>query len=438
MSRLIANLFGRRNGEVKAVNPANAGDDLIAQEVWNSGFGPTDGNLSGETALIRQRYREQMREPVVKAGVLSNIFDVGSLTLGMTPEDPDNERDRMIAEFCTANIVNARGGVRALAEAMLFGPSLEGYGAAHIKPWECPRGKWTGKRMLYELRPKDSMYFDFQTDKFRNVTGIIDRFAEREEDRVLPRSDFAVIRLIQIFDSVYGMSDIRAADRAYCCKDAATKLRGTYIDKYIGPFLVGKVTDKKQKDTMMGVLKNARASGYIVLPEGSEVEVLSLAMGSEEAFKSAIADWNEEMAICLTGAHLQMLAGQVPGGPGRTDQHAKSAKLKRWYLARLICDTIDQDITPRFVDENFSGSPAYPKATLEGTDPQDILTDLQIADLKLSMGGKVSIKELDERSGWGSPEDELDTLVKALPPDPFGPLTDPNADPAVVIAGAKG
>jgi hypothetical protein len=404
------------------VRPTDALDDLIKQRVWNTGFGPSGGNLSGESPTIRARYREHLREPFIKAALLSKVWDVGSLTLGMTPDDPQSERDKTIAEFARDNIANSVGGVRSVVESITIGALMDGYGLCHKRSKTQDRGKWAGRLMLDVLRPKDSQYFDLVFDDFRNITAVRDRYPAREDMALLPPGDFVIVRHLSIFDSPYGMSDLRAADRAYCCIDAATKLRGIYLDKYIGPFLVGKYSDPTVRGDLGASLKEGRAGGWITVPKECDLEVISLAMGSEESFKSAIADWQQEIAISITGAFLQMTAGQVPGGAGRTDQHAKQAKLVRWYLARLVCDTLDAQITPEYVDANFAGSPAYPKATLEGLDPAEILADLQVGELLLGMGLDLSKKEVRARSGYGPPEDDADTLVQAAPADPFAGL----------------
>ncbi len=407
-------------GEV--VEPANAMGDLIRQRPWGGSQSPTtNGNYSGETPENRRRYREMLRCGWVKVGVCSKIWDIAGDSLGMDPDD-DNERDNLIAVAATANVNNLVGGPGALVEALVWGPCIDGYGAAHKIWWDCDRGKWKGYRMLRELRPKDSDYYTLVFDEFRRVVALRDKFpAENDRNQgLLDLDQFVLVRFMSIFDSPFGMSDLRQADQAYCCLDATRKLRMIYLDKYSGPFVEGKYTDETIKTSLLAELRAMRAGGVVVYPDGTEIKITQAATGTDDAFHQAESDLKEEIVVSVTFAFLQHMGGQVPGGAGRTSEHQATAKLPKAYLARLVCQAIDTQITPQFVDFNFAGSPAYPKSKLEGSDPEAIRADLEIAAMKLDMGGSIDPKELDKRSGWGA-----GSLVKTPALDPFAALTDP-------------
>jgi hypothetical protein len=416
-------------------NPANALQEAIKTYIFGgSAYGPTGGNYCDETPEIRQRYRGWFRDATVKASVLSKVWDVAAQELQITPDDPENPRDKLIADFHADNIRNAKGGVRALVEATLFGPLAEGYGLCHIRETTAERGKWKDKTVLDALRPKDSDYFDFEFDAYRNISWVIDRYAENERDRRLPRSEFVIIRHLQMFDSLYGMSDFRAIDRPASALHVIQQVRLVWLDKWQGPFLHGKSADKATRDALLGALEQARAQGVLVTDKLTDVEILDLATGSNEAFQSACNDFREEIAVAITGGFLQMMAGQAGTQRGSSQVHANTAKLFRWYLAQLVADAINDQIIPRFTDMNFAGNPPYPKASLEGTDPTEVLADLQVAALKLDMGGELSKKELDRRSGWGPPQDEADKLERAAPIPIPATLTAAAADVAGVGA----
>jgi hypothetical protein len=418
--------FGRRilgiSLDTPPVKPGQAVDDLIAQRVWSAGSGPTGGNLCAETAEVRQRYDEIMRSPWVKVGVLSKIWGVAAQDFQCVPYDPDNQRDKDIATFNRDNIVEAKGGLRAIVESLLFGGCKDGYSLCHMKERTAERGRWSGKVMLAVLRPKETGYYDFVSDIYRNVVAIKDLYPEEGQPAILPIDQFIYLRHLQFFDSIYGMSDFRAADQAYCCLDAARKLRMIYLDKYTGPFVEGKYTDRQIASQLLSELREMRAGGVVVYPDGTEIKITEMAASAADAFHQAEADLKEEIVTSITGAFLQMMAGQQSVQRGSSAEHATTAELFRWYLSQLVCDTINDFIIPKFTDMNFAGSPPYPKAVLGGINAADIKADLEIDQMLVEMGVPLSLKDVYRRAARVPPEDEADTLKKQEPPDPFADL----------------
>jgi hypothetical protein len=429
ITKAINFLRGRSpvNGDGPPVQLATATDDLIRQEVWGTTYGPSGGNLSNETPAIRARYREMLREPMVKVGILSKVWDVASQTIAFNPVDKKAKRDVEIAEFNTDNLANAKGGILAIVESILFGTLIDGYGVCHKKKRDEDRGRWAGKRMLAELRPKDSDYYELKYDAYRNLQWVKEKYP-RENDPTEgyhDPADFVVTYHVRIFDSPWGMSDFRAADRAYCCLDAATRLRMIYLDKYAGPFVTAESGDVKVKNELLAELKQLRAGGVAVVPPGTALSIIETAMSGSEAFARATADWREEIVVNFSFGYLQMLGGQVPSGSGKSSEHAQSAKIGRWYLSQLVCNAANDQVAKEATDENFAGNPAYPKATASVIDPDFALKDLQVAAMVLDMGGGLDEDELYERSGWR--RGEFKKAVPVAVPGAAG--GDPNAPP---------
>jgi hypothetical protein len=434
ITRAINYLRGRSpvNGDGTPVQLATATDDLIRQEVWGTTYGPSGGNLSNETPAIRQRYNEMFREPMVKIGVVSKVWDVAAQNLSCVPQDKADKRQVQIAEFNTDNVQNAKGGVLAIVESLLFGALKDGYGVSHRKKRDEDRGKWTGKRVLAELRPKDSDYYDLIYDPYRNLQWVKEKYPRDNDptEGYHKPAEFVVTYHMRIFDSPWGMSDFRAADRAYCCKDAATRLRMIYLDKYAGPFVTAESADSNVKGDLLSELKQLRAGGVAVVPPGTELKILETAMSGAEAFAKAIADWNEEITGNFSLGFLQTLASQVTNASGKSSEHANTAKIGRWYLAQLVCNAVNDQIIPDATDENFSGTPPYPKAVISGLDPDFVLKDLEVAAMMMDLGCGLDEDEIHERGGWRKGD-----FKKAPVPIP-ATLTAAAQDVAGVGAGA--
>ncbi len=423
-------------------------EQIRAYSMAHTRLTPFYDNLTGETPEIRSMYRQVLKEPTVKAALLGKIFAVSQsdLTMKAAAKTP---YDQQIADFNRDNLAKTRGGVRHVIESMLFGALLDGYSVSEKIRCVAERGKWKGKIVLGHLKAKDTQYSNgpwsvtggnhragsgwgrvqLVVDEFKNVTAI---FAGSPNGGVeFDPKDFVVVTYLKLFESPLGMSDMRAINRASTCKEAAIRLRMIFLDKYTGPFLVGKHNNETTRLYMEAALKKARAAGYITIPEGSEVEVLNLAMSGTADFKSAIDDFDREILIGIQGAFLHIFEGQTADGRGDTKVHKGQSDLFVWYLAQLAADAINEQIVPDFTDLNFPGKPELPTASLGGVDPAAIVSELKIGDTLHAAGVPTSLEAWYEKSQWPAPKSPEDTLPGLIDPNsPEAKLAQAQAQPA--------
>lgn len=390
-------------------------EQIKAYTIGYNRLSPLAENLTGETQEIRDQYRQMLKEPVIKAAFLKKVFSVASLDLTVKAATKD-QAAQDLAEFHKDNLTKSKGGVRAIVLELLLHALMDGFVVAEKVRDVARRGKWKGKIVLKQLKAKDTAGSKIQLvlDQYKNVIAI--RANNANAGREFDPKDFVVLTYLSFFGSPFGMSDFRAVFRASSLKEAAIRLRMIFLDKFTGPYLKGKFTDDATRTYLEAALKKARASGYITLPEGSDVEVIDLALRGTADFKQAIDDFDREILVGMQGSFLDMMEGQTPGGRGDTAVHKSTAELFVWYMAELVKDCINDQLVPEFTDLNFAGDPELPLAELGGVDPASILADLQIDKLLHELGASLSLEDLYDRAQRPMPKSPDDTLPGAKPP----------------------
>jgi uncharacterized protein DUF935 len=410
---------------------------------------PFTHNPTEEDAAIRDKYPVLLKEPTIKAAFFTKIFAVASLDLVVQPADKRDPQAKPIAEFVHHALARRGMGTRRIVESLAYGGTIHGFSVSEKVKCVEERGRWKGKVVYRELKPKDvsGNRIMLEVDDYRNVTAVIANHANAGK-RVDP-ADVVLFTYLPLFGSPTGMSDLRAVYRAATLKEAAIKLRMIALDKYTGPYLKGTYTGDDVRSYLETALSKARADGYITLPEGANVEVIDLAVRGTSDFKAAIDDFDKEMLIGLHGAFLHVLEGQTNNGAGDTSVHRTTSELFQWYLTGLVVDAINEQLVPELVDLNFPGTPDYPMVSLGGVNPREILDELAIDEKLHTMGLPLSKEQLYEKSQRQPPASPEDTLAGAtglmggLPGqepagDPFGTDTGAGVGAGAADAGAAG
>ncbi len=137
-------------------------------------FLPYFDDVTGETAEMRQAYREMWASPDVKSALLSKLLAVGALDLKVHPPNKKSERDKHVAEFVQWSLKDRiAGGFPELVWSILSGGLPDGFSVSE-KVWGSEEhGKYSGQVVLKQLKAKDTRHdLVVLTDEYRNITGI--------------------------------------------------------------------------------------------------------------------------------------------------------------------------------------------------------------------------------------------------------------------------
>lgn len=426
MSRLtLGRLLGQLPlGWLGAIRPGSPGERYLTHEKIRASLGYfgnqvrflpwIDGTVVDETTEMRESYRLMLREPAIKASFFKKVLSVAQLDLQVHPAS-DAPMDKEVADFVHDALAGCRGGTRRIVYAILAGAMMDGYSVSE-KVWQLQdRGRWKGKITLKALKAKDTQWVDLIGDTYRNVTHVRDLRTSYS----YAVDNFVVYSHLPLFESPLGMSDFRAAYRAFWIMDTAWKLRSIALERYSLPFFKGTYTDNSTRTALEEMLQQARGQGWVTFPKGADLQVVDLATKSAGDYEAAIRDLTAEMVLAIEGATLQTLQGTVANGRGNSQVHQDSAQLLTGFLAAEAGDAISDQLVPSLVDMNYPAA-AYPKVTLSSVDDQGLLASLQVDEGLQKLGVALSQKEMYQKYSRQRPSDDSDVLKPPAPPAPEG------------------
>ena len=399
---------------------------------------------TGESAAARAAYRKMLAEPFVKAPLFSKIFAVAAGELNFAPAVEDDPRAQLHADFCRWQFTERlAGGVPLLAWSIFSGGLIDGYSVSHKARAVQVGGKWHGKHILREVKAKrvgDDVVL--VTDEYQNVVGL--QGQRYNSGEVFHPDDFLIWRNPGLYGSPTGMSDLRAAYRAYWCQDSAIKLRMIGAEKRALPLIVGQYKDSTQKPSLEAALELAKSSHWLSAPVEAQIQALNIAGTSESYFRDLIKDLREEIVLAVAGALLQQLQGAVGAERGDSQVHKDTSDLLKWWLQAALLEVLnghEGGLIRDVIDPNFANVGEYPRATVGGIDERELAESLRIDQGLSQIGWKLSRKDLARRYGraWATgPDDEVQAPAPGgLPPGSPGlPFAEPdtlmtNAEPGV-------
>jgi len=373
-----------------------------------------------ETPEIRQQYRLMLREPTIKAAIQTKILSVISQEIQFQPQEPEDPREKEVADFCRYQMRVLRGGVRELGWSVLHPALIDGVSVCE-KVWHeraLSRGKFKGKRVFDRIKPKDTHYLQLGIDAYRNLTAI--RGMGFNAGRVWSPSDFIVFSYFSLYANPSGLSDFRAAYRAWWIKNTAWQLRSLHLENYTGPYLVGRYAEQTQKTALEQAFTEAKANTWLTVPVSAMVETLDLSMKGTSDFAQAIADADKEMLIAIIGAHLQTLEGTTPSARGNTKVHREIGELIEWWLANTLADVYRAQVVVPLVEENYHDVEA-PDVTVGAVSDEDMLQKGKVLQLAQALGMSLSKRECYTTLSLSRPDDPEDELKPPGAQGPEGP-----------------
>lgn len=431
LARMRRAVFGRPSRNTPVAEKA-----WLAEQVRTSStlapwrLPSTSSNYTDETPQMRHDYLTYLKESMVKMPFWTKVWSVAAQDLNVPPVDATSETDKKIAAWVKYTTETSWGGKRKCVESVLVPGLLTGWSVSEKVMKVEQSSDWRGFWGLQGLKSKWTRYLEPQVDEFLNVTGIYT--TSNNYGQTFDPRDFAIWTYQSLYESPIGISDFRSINRAARFKEAVMKLRMIALDKFSGPWLKGTYKYDEQRKQLMDSLADARASGYIVLSEGADVQVVDLAMSSSSDFQAMIKDLDMEMTVGLRGAHLDMLEGQTAGGRGDTSVQRSVSELVEWALADSWATVWNEQVIPDLVYPNFGPQVRLPRASLGAINSRDIVNDLLVDEALTRLRVPLSIAQLYAKTGREPPKDPADSTASAFgpppgtpPPEPVSQFTDP-------------
>lgn len=214
------------------------------------------------------------------------------------------------------------------------------------------------------IRNPDS--FEFFTDAFGEITKL-----EQQGYALGGRIQVDLDKIIHYvhkpkWDVVYGRSDLRAAYRAWYCKDTLIKLWLLYLEKFAGGIAVATregeeapATGSVAGNTLENALRNMKALNSIILPRGIKLDIHFPA--ANNAYQEAVTFFDLAIAKSLLVPNLLGLSHT--GQTGAFAQSQTQLEAFYWTLlmdANRLADTVNEQLFRDLGDQNF-GDGDYPQ-----------------------------------------------------------------------------
>jgi len=385
---------------------------LMGQKIYHEfvagrfSFLSNDDGKSNETPQMREEYwKFAVTEPALDAALWTKITAVIANELIIKPSSKSGF-DRYIADWVHDCIIRCKGGLRNIGEQILFHGQV--YGNVLCEPkWKhehrqvhstmFPYGFWT----LKDFVAKPPGDYKLEIDGFRNITGV---WSAKTAEWFDP-TYFVYWAHKPIYGNMGGTSGVRSVRRACTLLKLAHNYRGIYLEQFGLPMI--KATYPQNDDDSQRIaraaIQHARSLGYILIPEGVDVEALTLAQRGESDYQDAIDDYRKEIFLGQTGSYLYAMEGSVGHAAGNSETHRSTLDLWVGYLSKILEEILNDQIIPWLITLNiYNADP--PRAMIGGVNDEDLKASLEVDDKLISWGVELDEDELRDRYHRSAPK----------------------------------
>jgi len=343
-------LFGEDDSGVDLAEKASV-RGMMAQAWYPTSYNPDD--LAGKYGI--EVYQRMLHEPYVKAALRQIKMGVTSLPWEVV-QASDAAADVAAAEFVRFNLEQLEGVFEQDLYDILDALDV-GFSVTEKVYRIIARGPFAGKVGLRCLKAKDPSLIDFETDEFLNITALRLTVDDLADPVLLDPSDFIVFAHLGRYESPYGQSELRAAYRAYWLIDNIWKFRAIYLEKFGGPTLVAKHPPgalESERTRLLGILNTIQNETGIVIPDDVTIEAIDISTRGEADYRSAIHDLRKEILVSVLGSFLTTEEGDRTGARAMGVVHQETAQVFVRFLARLLANTINEQLVRPLVELNFA------------------------------------------------------------------------------------
>lgn len=355
-----------------------------------------------------------------KAVVLASGWEITS------PSDQDAEWE--VSSFVREVTEHMEGGFNKALLKILLGVDY-GYSIS-----EKMYAEKDGKVVLAGLKSCKPHYFDFVTDNYGALKGLLQRYVPGATDKELPPYKFAVFTYGEEFENKYGKSDLEAAYRPWWTKDNAYKWFAIMLERYGMPPLFAFYNSNyppAQVNAIQTVLKNIQNATMAMIPRGNKEDIEmwapTIAGQSKEVFLAALERFDHDIARAIL---VPSLIGGTPdkdsGSLARSQTHFDMFLHVIKQLQNEVAEVVNSQVVRPLCDINYPLLKSYPQFKFLPFENEQKV-ELMKTWGELVAGKVVNRIEDDERhirSLMGFPENEnvvLGDLPSNKPPTALEP-----------------
>lgn len=381
-----ASAGGHRLLTTKLMREWTESAQAILNETWD--YNPDD--------LVQQKgkhikvYQEMLRDPYVKAGLLIKKLSVLRLPTEVLPAS-SKAVDQEIAKFIEEQIETMDTPWHTLLMGVMDCVDC-GYSIGEINYRIIEKGVYKGMIGWDSVKSKDPYVYTFRIKRNGNVDKIVQRLGVAallqnrgegdERSGEFPPHKFLVSSFQPKYNNPYGMSDLRAAYRAFFIKDWAWKFRAIFMEKWGSPTVVGSFpngTPEARRKQLEEVLESIQQETTLTIPEDLKIEIIRVATTANiTEYERSIADLNKEILVGILGSFLAVEEGKRTGARSQGQVHLWIAKLFVEALVYQVQEDLNRQWVKRIVDINYPDVVRYPKIKFELSRVEELLEEMEL------------------------------------------------------------
>jgi phage gp29-like protein len=353
----ITNLF-------KAKAPPT-GEIAITESALYTGVGFREYNPD---VLIRRKgfktYDEMRLDDAVKAALTLKKHAV--LAPGWEIESASEDKeDREIVEYTRYVFDKMQGSLNDFLLQVMTALDY-GYSITEIIWTVFDDGPYRGKVGIRALKAKKPHFYEFDTDDYSNLkpNGLIQTRLALADEKPLPINKFIIYSYQKEFGNWYGMSDLRAAYRAWWSKDNIIKFWNIYLERFGSPLAVGKykTNNPNSVTNLKTILEKLQSKTSITYRDGEfDISLLEPQRRSTADYKDALDFYNKSIARSILIPDRLMAAGET----GAYSQAKIHFDIFLWIVSKLRQDieeiVMEEQLIRRLVGWNFQDVKELPK-----------------------------------------------------------------------------
>ncbi len=347
------------------------------RRLWESGgllppWSPDD--LARRKGL--EIYDRMQTDSQIAACLTTKKFAVLADGWSVTPASPD-ERDVEAARFCRWALEEMRTSV----QDVLFGVMdalAKGYSVSEMNFRRVRKGPYAGMVALDSIKQKDPALFDFRTDRYLNVTGLVRLGSDGEPERDLPPEKFVLYTYMPAYEDPRGRPDLRPCYRHWWVKDVVQRFLAIHLERHGSPVVKGtyrRGATRQQQEELLRVLEGIRQETAIVVPEDVTVELLEAASRGEQGYLETLSYHDRQIAKAILGQTLTQEEGARTGALALARVHQDTLKHRVDKVRRDLEETVMRGQVLRAQPVlNFPGA-AVPRFSLKGGAEDAMMTE---------------------------------------------------------------
>ncbi len=311
-------------------------------------------SLVGRSGL--KIYRDMRIDEQVKAALSTKKYFAISTGYEIIPpvyDGTDGSISKEITESVKFNLQELDGTFETVILNILTAMDF-GFSCSEVSYRYIDYGPFKGQVGLSSVKTRDPEHITFETDIHGNLLpmGVL------QNGTAMPANRFIVYSYGEEFNNYYGTSDLRAAHKAWFCKENLLKFAVIALQRYGEPIAVArteKTLTPEERTRLETIFTNLQSRTLILIPNWIELTFNAPSPHTSEAFLPILnkLDTWIRIAIMLPGL-LGMSAESGVGSFARADQEMDVFLAVLEQLRRDVAAKINDRIIKPLCDYNYN------------------------------------------------------------------------------------